>query len=479
MTDLFDQFKNSIIKPVSLGPFNLISDEATLKFISTDMLKVGFLIWEPGNGTVYLSDRIVQNYNYFLLKDLINYSVDTEGKSFLTKKFRNLFFYPDTISLEVKLKPGNPGSIYWINIILRSEFFKNGKIKKISGIIEDISEQKTTEEKAVKLLRIKDALLEVNHHMATIGDLDKLIQLILIRISESISHVDCASFLVLTEDNYFTMSTSIGYDPESAKQFKLPYNELFFKKVKAKEYTTPMIVNDVHKIENIGTPLAKTRGGIRIKSLINAPIVIDNKLIGIISLDSSHNNIFDKVDLEIMQYIKEQIEIAISKYKLYEKIKFLSRHDQLTGFINRSYFEELFDQNIKLAKRYNRSLSLAVIDLDRLKTVNDNFGHLAGDTLIMTFSKKLKSYFRDSDIFSRFGGDEFVALFVSIEKDKLEKKFVEFTKNLREEPIIFKKDKIVCSFSYGLSSYPDEGSTFTDLFKLADTRMYRLKESKR
>lgn len=143
-----------------------------------------------------------------------------------------------------------------------------------------------------------------------------------------------------------------------------------------------------------------------------------------------------------MQYIKEQIEIAISKYKLYEKIKFLSRHDQLTGFINRSYFEELFDQNIKLAKRYNRSLSLAVIDLDRLKTVNDNFGHLAGDTLIMTFSKKLKSYFRDSDIFSRFGGDEFVALFVSIEKDKLEKSLLNSQKIYRRNLSYSKKTKL-------------------------------------
>ncbi len=478
MGQVFARIKNAFIKTVSLGSLRVNTSEGLLTFSNTDMFAEEIFIWKPKENTLYLSSTIAHG-NSTRLEDFINRMFSAESKSVLLEKIEPLFHNPAMISFEVRTEPDETGTFYWLNIKGRSTFFKNGTIKNISGTIENITHRKTSEEKLSQLLKIKDALLEVNHQLATIGDLNKLIGSILLKISQAVSHIDCASFLTLVDDKYFIITSSIGYDPESVRKFKLPYNELFFNKVHADTYNTPIIVNDVHKTKEGITPLARTIKNITIKSLINAPIRIDNKLIGIISLDSSRNNIFGKNEMEIMQYIKEQVEIAIVKFKMYEKIKFLSRHDQLTGFINRNYFEEIFEQSSKLVKRYNETFSLAVIDLDGLKTINDSYGHLAGDTLIAHFAQKLKQFFRDSDTFSRFGGDEFVALFISTGKNALVEKFNALKHHFEEEPLSFDNKKIICRFSYGLSSYPEEGNTFQELFKCADERMYRAKEQKK
>ena len=475
----YNLIKNASIQAASLGPLTFTSSTKVMKFPSTNMFNESIFIWKPKGNIIYLSDSIARNYTNTSLRDFINSIFNPETKQVLIDKFKELFEAPEVISFEIRTVPDDTGSYFWLNIKARSVFFKNGTFKNLSGTIENITQRKISEEKITQLLKIKDALLEVNHQMATIGDLDKLIDSILKKISHAVSYIDCASFLTLTDDKYFTITSSIGYDPEAVKSFKLPLHELFFQQVSADSYNDPIIVNDIHKMKGRITPLAKTAKNITIRSLINAPIKIENKLIGIISLDSSMNNIFGQYELEIMQYIKEQVEIAIVKFKMYEKIKFLSRHDQLTEFINRSYFEEIFEQSRKLVKRYNGTFSLAVIDLDGLKRINDNYGHLAGDTLISYFAEKMKHFFRDSDTFSRFGGDEFVALFVSTEKDKLSQKFTELEQAFEREPLSFNKKEIICRFSYGLSSYPQEGNTFHELFKRADERMYQAKELKK
>ncbi len=485
MADLFEKLTGAETRKVNRGPLIMRSGGSSVRFSSTDLINEGFWMWNPRKNIVYYSDRIIEDTGLteisgtMSIKRMIDHTVCPDDRDLFRNKIREFLSTPDIVTFEVRIKNPGPENISWIRITARKNTYANGRIKDISGIAVDITANKNFEARIHKLMDIKDALLDINHHMAATGDLDDLISFILSRISQSVPHIDCASFLMRDEDGYFRIKTSIGYDKEAVKEFELPAGKLFFGKIDENNYSSPMIINNVHRIKGNFTPVAKTDKGVVIKSTLNTPINIDGKLVGIISLDSGRNNIFTSDDIEIMQYVKEHIETAISKYKLYEEIKFISRHDQLTGLINRNYFEELFRQNIKLAKRHGRNLSITVIDLDGLKLVNDNYGHLAGDVLITTFTKKLKSFFRDSDIFSRFGGDEFVALFIDISKDKLEEKFIEFTRKTKNEPIDFNNIKIVCSFSYGIATFPEEGETFSTLFKLADSRMYMQKNMKK
>jgi diguanylate cyclase (GGDEF)-like protein len=107
----------------------------------------------------------------------------------------------------------------------------------------------------------------------------------------------------------------------------------------------------------------------------------------------------------------------------------LAMLDELTGLSNRRGFISRAESSLSLAKRENIKVSLAFIDLDKFKMINDNFGHKKGDEALVVFSRLVKSVCRSSDLIARIGGDEFVVLFMGSDKESAEKKL----KNLAEK----------------------------------------------
>ena len=95
--------------------------------------------------------------------------------------------------------------------------------------------------------------------------------------------------------------------------------------------------------------------------------------------------------------------------------------------------------------------------------------------MIKAFSKGLSSIVKDFDIIGRFGGDEFVGVFFNEDSQGLTNRFEELSENFKNNPIIFLENKIVCSYSYGIVSFPGEGMEFDELIKIADERMYEYK----
>jgi two-component system cell cycle response regulator len=104
------------------------------------------------------------------------------------------------------------------------------------------------------------------------------------------------------------------------------------------------------------------------------------------------------------------IRYSMERYKLLERIYSLSLIDELTTLYNRRAFLIIAERYLKLAKRNNYNLLMFFIDLDNMKKINDNYGHLEGDNAIKNTAEILKKTFRDSDLVARIGGDEFIAM---------------------------------------------------------------------
>jgi diguanylate cyclase (GGDEF)-like protein len=148
--------------------------------------------------------------------------------------------------------------------------------------------------------------------------------------------------------------------------------------------------------------------------------------------------------------------------------------DSLTGIYNREFLFSFLEREIeRIKKEKERGFCLAFIDLDDFKRINDTYGHQKGDEILSAVSKIIKENFRSSDVFGRFGGDEFILAVNTNNKEVIEEK-LKFIKNQIEKRF---KDYGL-SISYGIVELPKETADLDEALRLADERMYQMKNKK-
>ena len=350
---------------------------------------------------------------------------------------------------------------------------EDDNVKGLVGVIIDTTEQKKSKEKISKLLKLKESMLKIGYSINEISNINNLLQLILNEVINCIDSRSCGSVLLLDKDKSLKIAVAKGYNLDEIRAFELKYEEHFAWANEKNNVDTTTIFNDIHKIENI--KMLDTAEGMKIKSIISSPIIIDGELYGFLNIDSIYNNCFNEGDLELMEYMRNQVSVAITNHKLHERTLYLSRYDKLTNVCNRTWFEQLIHSEIYNEDRNIEEFFLVVFDLNDLKLVNDNYGHLAGDELIKEFSKGLNALAGEDDTIGRFGGDEFVGIFMNSDLESLTNKLEELIRKFKDCPLVFEGNKIVCSYSYGIANFPREGMEFNELIKSADRRMYEYK----
>jgi len=202
------------------------------------------------------------------------------------------------------------------------------------------------------------------------------------------------------------------------------------------------------------------------------PMVIKEQTLGMIGM---WGNDLRSNDVPAFQIFANQMAIAIENSRLFGQIQNLAIIDDMTGLYNRRGFFTLAEQQIKLAGRLNHSILLVFIDLDKLKHINDEFGHQQGDLALIDVARLLKQSFRNSDIVARIGGDEFVVLAISANGgdatvliNRLRKKMAELN-NSGANPYHI-------SLSIGTSAWlPGGPINLDDLLARADAQMYQNK----
>ena len=157
-------------------------------------------------------------------------------------------------------------------------------------------------------------------------------------------------------------------------------------------------------------------GGVEYTRLL-IPMAHEKKILGILSLNTRSQKIFESVDTSILEVFSTTASAAIRNSQLHAELQHLAIKDPLTGLLNRRGFYRQAKREISRAKRYEHSLSLIMIDIDYFKQVNDDFGHDIGDQVIQSLGKQCMSVIRSSDLSCRFGGEEFVILLPETKPD--------------------------------------------------------------
>lgn len=163
----------------------------------------------------------------------------------------------------------------------------------------------------------------------------------------------------------------------------------------------------------------------------------------------------------------------------YNDLKMISDTDSLTGIFNRKKFEEYSKLAILNAKRYNHIFCLVVIDLNKFKFINDNYGHNFGDQVLKFFTQIVQNNIRESDHFFRTGGDEFVLILYDAEIYDGKNVIKKLKQVLATSPLISEIITLFVDASFGISEFNKDGNTIDSLYKIADEKMYQeKKESK-
>ncbi|MEW6419124.1 MAG: diguanylate cyclase [Nitrospirota bacterium] len=191
----------------------------------------------------------------------------------------------------------------------------------------------------------------------------------------------------------------------------------------------------------------------------------------------------DAIEAGASDFIKKpftmkELLARIQHVKLQEKIRAMSVTDELTGLYNRRGFFTLAERELKMANRHKRKMFFIYADLDNLKEINDTFGHLKGDMILIETAKILRETFREADIIARIGGDEFIV--VLIETTEADAEIV--ISRLRENIDIHNKKRNLnykFSISTGIACYdPESPSSIVELLNNADKSLYERKKYK-
>lgn len=162
-----------------------------------------------------------------------------------------------------------------------------------------------------------------------------------------------------------------------------------------------------------------------------------------------------------------------------ELIRKLSLTDELTGLHNRRGFLTLAEQQLKLARRSRQPLHIGFVDIDGMKTINDRYGHAAGDLAIRTVAEALKQTFRDSDVLARIGGDEFVILAVDTDAPKMDWLLDNLLQSIEKSNFENRRPYHLSVSVGSVASDHRSDTTLESLLQQADQRMYRAKGNKR
>lgn len=371
---------------------------------------------------------------------------------------------------------GKPKKI--IEVIKRPHISDQGEILGIFGIIKDITALRENQKQLFMLDRVKKVFLDINRNILNYKSEREFFDDIQMEIQSVFDKSQQSSVLYIDDNREIRILVYRGYIHQEVADFHMPLTESYFYKHNQGKFDEAFYVNSIQEyIGQTSIPVITPEGHKSVQASLCIPLVVDNELKYIISIDSINKDVYDLTDKIVAEFISKELPIIYRIFELHKETRKLSKYDELTGLYNRRSFNQVSDQEISKLNK-DQSFSMVIIDLDKLKRVNDRYGHLAGDLYIKSFVEEVAKLNNKQIRFGRIGGDEFAGYFIGYEYDDVEELMDTIQTNFANRVIEFQDISFQGSFSYGIAEWGADGSDRTGLMKVSDLRMYKNKHEK-
>jgi diguanylate cyclase (GGDEF)-like protein len=212
--------------------------------------------------------------------------------------------------------------------------------------------------------------------------------------------------------------------------------------------------------------------------LLAAPLVAEERVLGLLTLVGSTDRPFGRDDAERVGSLVGQGAVAIENARLHRLIQKQAKTDPLTQLLNRREFEEQLAREVERAQRFGTPVGLVVLDLDDFKLINDRFGHLAGDGVLKAAAGAIRQCTREIDQPARWGGEEFAVILPHTGIDGAARLAERLRQAIAERQIPTPDGRSVrVTASFGVAALPGSGTTQVELTAAADDAVYRSKRA--
>lgn len=213
--------------------------------------------------------------------------------------------------------------------------------------------------------------------------------------------------------------------------------------------------------------------------IVYLPLSVQGQNIGLLVVDNllSQQTVPGE-DMGLLRSFAGQIALAVDNQRLFEEVQALSLYDHLTGLAVRRYFNQRFQEELYRVERGGPALSVAMLDLDHFKGINDGYGHQVGDQALKSLGEVIRRRLRKIDFPARFGGDEVVILLPQATAEDAANIMSRLLADLRELriPVPFSSQKeLAVTASIGIAAFPEDGRRAEDLLQRADEALYWVK----
>jgi len=234
---------------------------------------------------------------------------------------------------------------------------------------------------------------------------------------------------------------------------------------------------DVHKKPIIRKSQRVFADNYQTKNCAIVPLICQDRVVGVLNLaDKADDEVFASGDIALIELFSQLVGASIGNIRLFEKTQRQATTDGLTGLVNHKTFYEILEKELWRSRRFGGRISLIMVDVDNLKTINDQYGHRAGDKVIREISRRIKECIRQIDTAARYGGDEFAVILLNTDLSDAVVVAERMVTAVANCPAMWNKQRIPLSISVGLGQY-DSDTTPEDITSRSDKALYTAKQA--